>query len=142
MFSNTGERLLGVSVSFEPRMLCIEFRSEHQAARYKELITANGFVQAMLLNPSQGGCLVAVRLPGRVMNIVASVRCDGFYLQFSDASLAGQWQNALHVWKCLEGDGTKLYVDRRIENRALNAMLGIGEPRRSGKPLESSENAR
>lgn len=66
-----------------------------------------------------------MRLPSKVADIVASTRCNGFYLRFDIPDYAEEWRKALYVWKRFEGNKAHLYVERDMGSRRLNNLLGL-----------------
>ncbi|KAK3294477.1 uncharacterized protein B0H64DRAFT_400826 [Chaetomium fimeti] len=122
--------MLGFYISFEPRRLYLEFRTDTQAEEYLKQIKQRSVYKANSLDGEQQGRVCSLRLPSRIVS--ASVWGSEIYLTFNDKTFASDWVNGLLVWVFRKNqDGTKSETDVCLYSAAttkqLNKALGISE---------------
>jgi len=129
---NTSEdsAILGFYISFEPRRVYIEFRTETQAVEYLKQIQQRSVYKSNSLQGEQNGKICSVRLPSRITS--ANVWGSDIYLTFSDKTFASELVNGLLIWVLRKNpDGTKSETDvclyNAATNKQLNKALGIPE---------------
>lgn len=134
---NTAEdsAILGFYISFDPRRVYIEFRTETQAVEYLKQIQQRSVYKSSSLQGEQNGKICSVRLPSRITS--ANVWGSEIYLTFSDKTFAGEWVNGLLVWVFRKNqDGTQSETDVSLysaaTNKQLNKALGIRENQGAG----------
>ncbi|KAH6632164.1 hypothetical protein F5144DRAFT_244258 [Chaetomium tenue] len=122
--------ILGFYISFEPRRMHVEFRTETQAVEYLKKIQQRLVYTSNSLQGEQNGKVCSLRLPSRIVS--ANVWGSEIYLTFNDKEFADDWVNGLLIWGFRKNqDGTESPTDvclyRAATNKQLNRALGISE---------------
>lgn len=122
--------ILGFYISFEPRRVHVEFRTDIQAAEYLKKIQERSVYKSNSLQGEQDGKICSLRLPSRIVS--ANVWGSEIYFTFSDKEFASDWVNGLLIWAFRKNqDGTKSETDvclySAATNKRLNQALGISE---------------
>lgn len=122
--------ILGFYISFEPRRMHVEFRTETQAVEYLKQIQQRSVYTSNSLEGEQNGKVCSLRLPSRIIS--ANVWGSEIYLTFSDKEFANDWVKGLLIWVFRKNhDGTEsetnVCLRRAATNKQLNRALGISE---------------
>ncbi|KFA80951.1 hypothetical protein S40288_11759 [Stachybotrys chartarum IBT 40288] len=124
--NTTASDFLTISITFAPPRICVGFRSSVQASQYLAYIKRTHFHDEEGLQGEQDAKdrrLVSIRLPGRAVEMTASKQYNGFYITFSDESLARQWNQNLLIWDFVQGSRRKLYLRCAVEIYNVGRMM-------------------
>jgi hypothetical protein len=133
--SSEDSAILGFHISFEPRRVYIEFRTDTQAVEYLRQIQQRSVYKYNALEGERNGKICSLRLPSRITSV--NVWGSEIYLTFGDKTFASDWVNGLLIWGFRKNqDGTKSETDVCLRsattNKQLNKALRIPENRGAG----------